>query len=148
MKRIPPTDGEVKDAIEYPFIPPGEYEATYKTHALFKMYGGAHKLRVFFTVTDDDDRNAFGLSVPWFSNITITSMKNHSWTAGKRTKFMETFCSLFHEYNPRRQKRIPMDKFKGKAFRIKVVTVNRNRNKDERPESLHYSKVLELRNVL
>lgn len=142
---ILPPDGEVRDEVEYPLVPPGKYNAAYKTHSLFSMYGNAQKLRVQFTITDQDERNAFGITVPWFSNVKIISKKNRSWIAGRRSAFLETFCRLFPDYNPNKSKRIPMNRFHGRQFRIEVRTVTTNRQGEDKPEQLHYSKVVEVR---
>jgi hypothetical protein len=146
LKTITPPDGRVKDAIEYPLIPPGDYDAIYRKHALFTMYGGAQKLRTFFTVSDAGE--AFGLSIPWFCNIKITSKKNRTWTAGTRTRLIRTLCRLLPDYHPNKQKRIPMDRLKQKAFRIRVTTVTTDRKGDLLPEQLYYSKVDEILELL
>jgi len=137
--------GRVKDTIEYPLVPPGDYDAAYWKHSIFSMYGGAEKLRVFFQVIDQGP--AFEARIPWFNNVTIISKKNHRWTAGTRTTFMRTFSALTG-YDPRKHGRvIPISWLKGNVYQIKVVTVTQDRRKRPIPEGLQYSKVVDISNV-
>ncbi len=135
--------GKVRDEIEYPFVPPDEYEARYKNHGTYRQYGGGEKLRAFFVISDPGP--AFGLAVPRFWNVTLTK---RGFKVGKRSTFLREFCRLFPNYRPTRSDRIPMDYFRGKAFRIRVETVDKDRNRQPIPEQLRYSKVAEILVVL
>ena len=116
--------GKVRDEIEYPFVPPGEYEARFQKHSTFQMYGGAGKLRAFFVISDTGP--AFGVAVPIFWNVNLTK---RGFTVGTRSVFLREFCRLFPEYRPTRRDRIPMSYFHGKAFRIRVETVDKDRSR-------------------
>ena len=135
--------GKVCDKIDYPLVPPGEYEARFKNYETFQMYGGGGKLRAFFTITDPGP--AFGVAVPRFWNVTLTK---RGFTVGKRTVFLREFCRLFPEYRLMRRERIPMSYFRGKAFMIRVQTVDTDRQRRAIPEQVHYSKVAEILKVL
>jgi hypothetical protein len=135
--------GKVHDKIEYPLVAPGEYEARYKDHRTFRQYGGGEKLRAFFVI--EDQGPAFAVAVPRFWNVSLTK---RGFTVGKRSAFLREFCRLFPEYRPTRSDRIPMDYFRGKAFRIRVQTVVKDRNRKPIPEQVQYSKVAEIMGVL
>ena len=139
MKKITPKDGVVKDDVEYPLVKPGDYYAVYRSHGLFRMYGNAQKLRIWFTIIDGTD--GFGLDIPLFCNVTITSWRNRSWTAGTRTKLVRMLCRLFPSYHPRKSKRVPVSMLAKRQCRIRIITVTKDRAGNPLPEQLHYSKV-------
>jgi hypothetical protein len=136
-------DGRIEDRVEYPLVPPGEYEARYRNHTTFKLHGGGEKLRAFFVISDTGE--AFCTAVPCFWGVTLTKT---GFKAGTRTKFLREFCRLFPDYRPSRNDRIPMSRFKGKAFQIRVVTVDKDRKGNSIPPQLHYSKIAEIQKVL
>ena len=131
--------GKVRDKIDYPLVSPGEYEARFKNYKTFQMYGSGGKLRAFFVISDPGP--AFGEAVPKFWNVDLTK---RGFTVGTRSAFLRDFCRLFPAYRLTRRDRIPLSDFYGKAFRIRVETVDKDRNRKPIPEQLRYSKVAEI----
>ena len=134
--------GSVRDRVELPWVPPGEYEARYRNHDTFEVFR-SDKLCVFFTISDLGE--GFGLTVPRFWNVTLT---RHGFTAGTRSQLLREFCRLFPDWHPQRSDRVPISYFKGKAVRIRVQTVDTDRKQNPIPKQLHYSKVAKILEVL
>ena len=144
MKKITQDECVLCDEVAMPHIADGEYEAVYKCHEVFVMYGGAQKLRTMFQIADQSEYS--GVLVPKFWSIKIVNKKNGSWSAGSRSAFARDFCSLFPDFNPRKE-RVSMSRLKGKLVSIRVVTVDKDRAGRPIPEYLRYSKIKEITHV-
>ena len=135
--------GRVVDQREYPLIPPGTYEARYHSHLTFPLYGGAGKLRMFFTISDVGP--GFSASIPKFWNVQLTKS---GFKVGTRSALLRDLCRLFPDYRPSRKDRIPLAWFKNRSSVIRIVSVTTDRLQGPIPPQLHYSKVQEILEVL